>query len=302
MDRENLIEKWLLDELSEKESKAFNELEDAPFYKNIVEEASRFKASNFSSMDNFEEFRQRVIKPDPKVKKLQWFKPMLRVASVVTVAFGLYFFFMFNNVTEVNTLVAEKTTVELPDESRVVVNALSEVSFNEKEWDTKREIQLQGEAFFDVAKGAKFDVITSEGIISVLGTEFNVKQRENFFEVSCFEGTVKVSTDGHIEILQVGDNLKLINGTLIKDKNSFDQPQWTSNRSYFQRTPVSEVLAELERQYGVTVTSENVDTDQLFTGAFVHDDLQKALKSISEPLGLKHQILKPKMVRFSMHE
>ncbi|NAY92393.1 FecR family protein [Muricauda sp. JGD-17] len=302
MDQENLIHKWLLDDLSGKESKAFDELEDASFYKEIIEDAARFKASNFSTVDDFETFRDRFMVPDSKVKKLQWHKPILRVASVVAVVFGLYYFFLFNDVTKVNTMVAEKTTIELPDASQVVVNALSEVSFNENGWEKKREIKLEGEAFFDVAKGAKFDVVTPEGTVSVLGTEFNVKQRGTFFEVSCFEGTVKVSTGKHTTILQVGDNVKLVDGEPIMGKNSFDQPQWTQNRSYFQRTPVSEVLAELERQYDITVTTENVDTAQLFTGGFVQDNLQDALRAISEPLGLKHEILKPRMVRFSKHE
>lgn len=302
MDHEKLIQKWVLEELSEKENEAFDALEDASFYKNIIKDAERFKASNFSKVDDFETFKERVISPDPKVKKLEWFRPMLRIASVAVVLFGLYYFFMFSQPTTVETLVAQKTTIELPDASKVVLNALSEVSYNEGKWETKREISLEGEAFFDVAKGATFDVVTPNGTVSVLGTEFNVKQRGAFFEVACFEGTVRVVADGHTEILEVGDNFTLFDGEVTTGKNSFDEPQWTKNSSYFQRTPLLEVFAELERQYDVTLTFENVDTDQLFTGGFVHNDLETALMAISAPLDLDYQILKANEVRFSRRE
>ncbi len=302
MDQENLIQKWLLEELSEEESKAFDALEEAPLYKNIIKDASSFKASNFSTVDDFETFKNRVTTPDPKVKKLEWMRPMLRIASIVVVAFGLYYFFLFNTLTEVETLVAEKTTIELPDASRVVLNALSEVSYDEKRWKSKREIKLEGEAFFDVAKGAKFDVVTATGTVSVLGTEFNVKQRGTFFEVACFEGTVRVVANGHTEILEVGDNFKWVDGKMTTGKNSFTEPQWTKNTSYFQRIPLAEVFAELERQYGIAITHETIDADQLFTGGFVHNDLDTALRSISEPLDLDYVILKPNSVRFSKRE
>lgn len=302
MSKDNLIQKWILDDLSEEERQAFEALEDAPFYKGIIKDAAHFKASNFSKVANFETFKARTILPDSKVKKIYGVRPLLRIASIVVVTFGLYYFFMFNLQTEVHTQVAQKTTIELPDASKVVVNALSEVSFNEREWDTKRAIKLEGEAFFDVAKGAKFDVVTTEGTVSVMGTEFNVKQRGAFLEVACYEGTVKVVTEEHTAILRAGDNFKLIDGEQTTDRNDFEEPQWTKNMSYFQRTPLSEVFSELERQYNVTLMFEDVDVDVLFTGGFVHNDLETAIMGISEPLELRYQIIKPDTVRFSKRD
>lgn len=298
MDQEKLIEKWLNNDLTDAERKAFDALEDAPFFEDIVADASHFKASHVSKMPDFSTFKERIVEPEPKVRKIDWFKPMMRVASIVVAVFGLYYIFTASPMTEVQTQVAEKTSISLPDASQVTINAESEVAFNEKEWATKREITLKGEAFFDVAKGARFDVVTESGTVSVLGTEFNVKQRGSFFEVSCFEGTVQVATEEGTVILHVGDNVTLLNGSLAKGTNTFDEPQWTQNKSYFQRTPVSEVFAELQRQFGVTVTQDHVETNQLFTGGFDHEDLTSALKAIGEPLGLDYQ-LTDKSVHFS---
>ncbi|WP_318312732.1 FecR family protein [Flagellimonas crocea] len=302
MDQDTLIQKWLNNNLSEEERKAFDTMEDATFYKNIVADASHFKASNFSVMADYEAYKERSMEADTKVRKLQWLKPVMRVASIIVAALGLYFIFTFNSLTEVQTQVAEKTTIDMPDASQVILNAKSEIAFNEKSWDSKREIKLDGEAFFDVAKGSKFDVVTQSGIVSVLGTEFNVKHRGSFFEVACFEGTVQVATSKGTVILKVGDNVSVINGVISTGKNTFDGPQWTKNKSYFQRTPVSEVFAELERQYGVTVNSENVNTAQLFTGGFNHDDLSRAIKAIGEPLAIDYQILDNDNIIFSKRD
>ncbi|NJB71351.1 ferric-dicitrate binding protein FerR (iron transport regulator) [Saonia flava] len=302
MDKNKLIEKWLSGELTEEESKAFSTLEEAPFYTNIIEDASQFKASHFSSMPDFDVFKERITSEKTSVKTIDWFKPMMRIASVLIIGIGIYSIFFLNKMVEVETLVAEKTTIELPDESQVVLNALSEVRYNKKDWKTNREIELKGEAFFDVAKGAKFDVVTETGTVSVLGTEFNIKHRGDIFEVSCYEGTVRVVTSKNTQILQAGDNYKSINGEMLTGKQTNEMPKWINNMSEFQRTPVSEVFAELERQYGVIIETEKINTDQLFTGGFAHDNLQSALKAISEPLGMEYKIIKPNKVRLSMGE
>ena len=303
METNDLIKKWLLNGLSETESKAFEALPDADLNKRIIEDAVLFKASNFYDMPNFETFKnERLTYKETPIRKLEWMRPLLKIASVLFIGLGIYYFVLLKPMTAVRTLVAEKATIELPDASKVTLNASSEVRFNEGSWDSKREIELDGEAFFDVAKGAKFDVITDSGTISVLGTEFNVKNRGNFFEVACYEGTVRVVSANHTKILKVGDNFKLYNGEAITGRHVDLAPLWTDNMSDFQRIPLSQVLGELERQYGVGVISENIDTDQLFTGAFVHDDLENALSSITEPLNLDYLIINPDEVRLIIRE
>lgn len=302
MENDDLLKKWLSDDLTAEERSAFEAMEDAGFYKEIVADAAQFEASNFSKVESFEHFKTKVMVSEPEDTKLRWLAPMLKIASVLVLLFGLYYFFLFNAGIEIQTLAAEKTTIELPDTSIIEVNALSEVSYNEKEWETNRQITLEGEAFFDVAKGAKFDVITTKGTVSVLGTEFNVKQRGNYFEVACFEGTVRVVSGTETTILNAGDNFTSIDGAIASGKNNFEVPQWTNNTSYFQRVPIKEIFDELERQYDITVELQDVDTSGLFTGGFTHDNLENALASISEPLGLTHEILKRDKVRFSKRE
>ncbi|MBT8184320.1 MAG: FecR family protein [Eudoraea sp.] len=302
MDKDYLIKKWLADELSPEETKAFNALEDAPFIKGIVNDASAFKATQFSEIGDYQKLKKALNTSEVKVKKLAWIKPVMRIASIFVLGFALYYFFIYENLTTIHTRAGEKVSITLPDASSVTVNALSEVAYNENKWNNKREIQLEGEAFFDVAKGARFEVVTSVGKVSVLGTEFNVKQRGSFFEVQCFEGTVKVETDSYAEILEHGESLRLLQGEIMTGKNIYGVPQWTKNISDFQRVAVSEVFAEMERQYGITITLENLDVDQLFTGGFVHDNLDNALKAITEPLDLDYEVLPTNNVRVKPRE
>ena len=304
MDTNDLLKKWLSNDLSHEEAQVFDALDDTPFYKRIVEDANSFKAEQFSKMPDFETFKKQrlVVEDTTKVRSLNWFKPMLKIASVLVIGFGIYYYFLFNQMTDVQTQVAEKTTIELPDGSSVALNALTEVHYNADTWNSKREIELEGEAFFDVAKGAKFDVVTQGGTISVLGTEFNVKQRESYFEVFCYEGTVRVVTPEHTKILKVGDHFKMYKDKAVTGKHTQKLPLWTDNMSDFQRIPVSEVFAELERQYGVALTFTNIDTDQLFTGGFVHDNLENALIAVTQPLDLDFLIINSDEVRLSIRE
>ncbi|MBQ0740845.1 FecR domain-containing protein, partial [Aquimarina celericrescens] len=86
----------------------------------------------------------------------------------------------------------------LPDGSFVDLNAGSELTHQRFFWSQNREITLQGEGYFKVTSGTNFTVTTSLGKIEVLGTQFNIKEREKLFEVNCYEGRVKVSTNNNL--------------------------------------------------------------------------------------------------------
>jgi len=296
MDKDYLIKKWLANDLTEEELKALELLEDHDLHTEIIESAQYFKASHFSKVAEFEKLEERLRTQD-SVRKLNWIQPLLRIAGVFVIGFGIYFLFLYNNMTQVQTLASQKTTIELPDNSTVTLNALSEISYNKNRWNSNREVKLNGEAFFKVAKGEVFDVITSEGIVAVVGTQFNVKQREDYFEVKCYEGVVRVTSKETTKELFVGDTFRMYGNEISLSKTSFQIPQWTKEISDFKSVPYSEVIAELERQYDITVTYDTSYGNRLFTGGFVHNNLDNALKSITEPLELTYSIESSNQVR-----
>jgi len=290
MNTDALIKKWLNDELTPAEKETFEQGEDFAFYKAIVDGAQQFKASHVSEPKSFTDFKSAYESSNTTTKTLDWLKPLLRIASIVVIAFGLYFTFLYDNVTHIETLASQKTTIELPDQSEVTLNSDSEIEYLKKNWDDNRELNLDGEAYFKVAKGKSFDVITSQGRVTVVGTEFNVKQRNNYFEVQCFEGSVLVTSGEHSKILSAGDTFRLLNNIFSQDETEILKPDWISNKSTFKALPLKTVIAEMERQYNLKIRVQNVDTERFFTGGFMHDNIENALLSITQPMGLTYEI------------
>ncbi|WP_046758234.1 MULTISPECIES: FecR family protein [Kordia] len=291
MDNDNLIQKWLNEELSESELKDFEQSADFEYYQSIVENAKKFKASNFQTVDDFETFKANKLSSQTQKRNFsRIFMPILKMAGVFVVLFGLYTLFFNNSLITITTVASEKTTILLPDTSEIVLNAESSIKYDKENWNNQRMVQLNGEAFFKVAKGETFDVIAQKDTIRVVGTQFNVKKRTNYFEVTCYEGAVKVVTGTHQRLLKHGDQLVILNDELIERKLSDTKPYWMQNLSSFSAVPLQEVFDEMERQFNVKISTENMNGRQLFTGGFQHDDLQKALKSVTEPMNLRFEI------------
>lgn len=291
MDKDYLIKKWLSDDLSEEEWEDFKRLEDFGLHMQLNESAKNFKAASFLSPDDFEVLKTKMDARSRNHKKTNWFGPILKIASVFLIAFGIYFAFLSENRTQVVALTGQKITAELPDASEVRLNAVSEISYNKEKWSEKREVTLEGEAFFKVAKGSIFDVLVAEnGKVSVLGTQFNVKNREDFFEVICYEGSVSVNYKDTSKTLMPGNAFRVLNGEVFFDTILDKKPLWMQNISSFKQVPLKEVLLEIERQYSITIDATSVDKHRLFTGGFEHTNLDAALKAIAIPLNMTYQI------------
>ncbi len=286
MDKEYILKKWLAGELTDEELATFKKSEDFELNAKIIEGAKKFKASQFSTVRSYDEFKNGLKNKKSPLIRLNSYKTALRIAALFVISLGIYFAFLASNVTTVQTVASQKTTFELPDASSVVLNANSTAKYNKKKWADKREISLDGEAFFKVAKGATFDVITTNGTISVLGTQFNVKNRADYFQVTCFEGIVSVKSHREYFQLTQGKTIRIIDGTVVTDTIGYKKPRWIDNKSSFKSVPLYEVLNEFERQYNVTITTQNIDTKRLFTGGFVHDNIDQALTTITVPFDL----------------
>ncbi|MFI1745392.1 FecR family protein [Thalassobellus sediminis] len=286
MNREKLISKWLDNDLNDLELEAFKNLEDYDDLVKLDNSLQAFKANDYDTSKELE-----IVLSTLKSKKQEsthWFKPFMRVAAILAICFSLYYYTTTIDTT-ITTTVAQKTTIELPDASSVSLNAKSLLVFNKKDWKNEREVELQGEAFFKVAKGSSFSVITKLGAVTVYGTQFNVKQRNNYFEVICYEGLVGVTHNSHETKLKPGDSFLIIDGEIIaKEKENRTTPSWLNNESTFKSLPYKTIIAEFERQYDVNITLINIDSTKLFTGSFTHNNLEVALKSISLPLHLTY--------------
>ncbi|MCE5345765.1 MAG: DUF4974 domain-containing protein [Bacteroidales bacterium] len=167
--------------------------------------------------------------------------------------------------TEIVTLQGQKTSVTLPDSSKVWLNSASKLRYPTDFNAKKREIILTGEAFFEVHKdkSKKFRVKCGDLDIDVYGTSFNVKNYsdENFQAVTVAEGIVGIVTNSkEIKRLTKGEQATLdkVSGEIVFNKENADVVSaWKNNELIFRNTPIDKVMKSLESWYGVQITIDN---------------------------------------------
>ncbi|MET2986105.1 FecR family protein [Aureibaculum conchae] len=229
MKKELLIQKWLDGELNDAELKAFKALDEYSSYTKLSEKAKLFEDTSYDVESEYGKLNT-IIKErrqETPVKTLNWIKPLMRVAAIFLFGVAIYYAPIYGDTTTVKTLASNQRTLELPDNSRVKLNAASSLQFKKGKWDNNREVNLVGEAYFKVAKGSQFDVNTWLGKISVLGTQFNVKQRANYFEVTCYEGLVSLKYKGKEINLPAGKSFKVVGNETFEIDTEENLPDWS---------------------------------------------------------------------------
>lgn len=290
MDKDYLIKKWLNDDLTEAEQKAFEALPDAGINQKILAGAKAFKASHFSKPGSYEDLKAQLKPHKTPVFSLQSYQLLVRIAAILIIGFSATLFYIYNQNVEIATSVSQKTNITLPDGSYVQLNSESVLKYNRFLWKFRRKLYLTGEAFFKVQKGSDFDVKTSKGTVTVVGTQFNVKCRQNIFEVQCYQGIVRVKTPQKTLLLTKGQAVSVIDRKVIQ-KPVLDQlPQWLNDSSYFKSAPLAQVFKALEKEYHIQVITQHINLQQTYTGGFVHHNLEQALKEITIPFHLTYSI------------
>jgi len=289
--QENYLAKWLNNELSETELAEFKNSNEYASYQRILEASDTLEAPDFNIENALHAVNNRRTLEETKIVQLNPYRRFLKVAAAVAVIMvGSYFY--LNTLNEnIATQYAENKEVVLPDTSEILLNADSRISYSEREWDKERNVALEGEAFFKVAKGKRFTVATDYGTVAVLGTQFNVENRQDYFEVTCFEGLVSVTFNNKETKLPAGTSFLAINGKIIEtEKPNTTVPTWVNKESSFKSIPLKYVLDEFQRQHNIKVEAKNIDLDRLFTGTFSNTNTDLALKSISVPSQIKFKL------------
>ncbi|OYX82501.1 MAG: anti-sigma factor [Flavobacteriales bacterium 32-34-25] len=302
MKKEKEILKWLNGELSSKEIEDLKQSEDFETLEKIAHYSAHLATPKVDAQQALAALKSRKLtKKESKVRTLH-FRTIFRVAAAIAVLLTSAYFLFYNTTQSFETGIAQTESFKLPDNSEVLLNASSKITFNEKNWDKKRDLILEGEAYFQVQKGKTFSVKTADGVVKVLGTHFDVKQRNNYYEVSCYEGLVSVTYNNKTVKLPPGKTFRVINKQIEKT-DDFDAktPSWLQKESSFTRIPLNQVIAEVERQYDIKIETQDVDTSKLFTGSFTHTNQKIALEAITIPLQLSYKI-KGKTVIFYKYE
>lgn len=286
MKKEDLIIKWLDNNLNEEELRAFKKLDASSAFMKIDEAAQQFAAPSFDEDKVFEKINQEK---NTNTGRTAWLRYVSGIAAAIVVCLGLYFTLFTTSETTYIAENSKRIEFTLPDQSEVILNAGSSITYDEDNWD-ERELKLSGEAYFKVTSGTTFTVITDQGFVTVLGTQFTVNARENYFEVVCYEGTVEVKNNENTVRLSAGNNYKLYNGQVVTGTITQNEPSWVHAKTLLKSVPYFEAVNELERQYDIEVTFDPALNNTLFTGSFTHENLETALEAITIPLNLSYDM------------
>lgn len=292
MNYEKDILKWFNKENSDEELAYLKETKDFTTLEKIAHYSSQIDVPKINVEKAFEDFKLKKEKNIKKGKVVTFsFSRLYKYAAVIIVLLSTSYFLFFNNTTNYKTTFAQTKKFNLPDNSEVILNANSEISYAKNNWKENRSLDLNGEAYFKVEKGKKFTVNTTIGDVTVLGTQFNIKERKNYFEVKTYEGLVSVSYKNTTKKLAKGQLFKVVNG-IIDTVNTFNinDKTWMQNESTFKSTPLSFVLEDITNLFDYKIETKNIDINKLYTGGFSHADIHIALKSVTIPLQLSYKI------------
>lgn len=187
---------------------------------------------------------------------------------------------------ELRTLKGQKLDVKLSDGSRIRLNANTKISYPEKFGDDKRELTLDGEAYFEIARDTQrpFIVHTAHASTRVLGTSFNVLAGTESTAVTLVEGKVNVSLPNGASTT-LTPNLQ---ATISRESKQIDTREvdvtkftgWKDNTLDFDNITVKEAFAIIENWYNVEI---NVEEQQLLnciiTSKYQNESLENVLNS-----------------------
>ncbi len=236
---------------------------------------------------------KEIREPENQVRRL-WFREVLKIAAIAAIVFaGTYFWNQQKLEEPVDTLQTihvpdgQRAELLLADGTKVWLNAQTTLVFPAGFPSDIRQVKLDGEGYFQVAKDATkpFIVETDKYNVRVLGTDFNVKSysAEAEFETSLLEGSVEVFSPvtGGSVILEPNTQVVLVDGELKKTAMGESEPfQWREGVIGFRNESVKEMFGKLELYYGVKIKVNNTDIlNNRYTGKFrTRDGIEHVLK------------------------
>ncbi|MBZ4037661.1 DUF4974 domain-containing protein [Flavobacterium sp. 17A] len=191
-----------------------------------------------------------------------------------------------NSFNTLSTPTGGQYNIVLADGTKVFLNAVSSIKYPTQFNGNQRIVELDGEAYFEVAKNKnKPFIVKSDGqSIEVLGTHFNVHayDNESVVKTTLLEGSVAVASRNQKAILKPGQQSNVVNNSskiTIKEVDTEAAIAWKNGRFKFDNADLKSVMKQLERWYGIKVEYRGDVSDVRFNGGtFRNKNLSEVLK------------------------
>lgn len=282
-----------------------------------------------------------------KSSKRKWLVA-LSTAAVLIATICIYYFSVTTGNTketdvaqqaknQINTKNGSKTSLVLPDGTKVWLNSGSQLVYDKNYGNKLREVSLTGEAYFDVVKNPErpFLIHTTKMDVKVLGTAFNVKcyPGEKTTETSLVRGSVEVTLKDRQEKIMLKPNEKLVISnddykrvkpvgsdaakstvvsnpkpiisvshlTLLPGDNTVIETAWVQNRLIFSGESFEEVALKMERWYNIEIDfADERMMDEKLTGNFERETVVEALNALRLVAPFTYTIKNDKIIIFKV--
>lgn len=239
-----------------------------------------------------EELLHRIRAEKSRGRHYSWLKYIAVAASVCAAAIFGYMYADYSADVQTFEITAErgqKSSVTLPDGTVVWLNSASTIAYTSDYNSKNREISLNGEAYFDVAKNRKlpFDVKAGDLTVRALGTQFNVKAfpEDRKVTATLVEGCISASSGDSQMVLKPWQQVVLdrrTGGMLKSEVTNRNNPvPWRQNEILFEGENLKQVALILERMYNVEVLVTDDVADYSYTGLISNNSLSNVLELIS---------------------
>lgn len=236
-----------------------------------------------------------------------------RVAAILILPVGIALGYMFQTghglsvpMLEVRSQTGMVSKVELPDGTVSWLGSSSTLKYPMTFKGHKRNVELEGQAYFDVAKDKTRPFVVSTPYaysVEALGTEFDLCARKNdkIFETTLVEGLVNITYDDgkqkFSKNIYPDHRLKYnrMTGTFTVDKvNASQKTAWKDGCFFFQDTPMLEVLSELEKFYNVKfkVIDSGALKNSRITARFKNESVFQILEYLQITSDINYKLLK----------
>lgn len=241
-----------------------------------------------------EEREEEVLPPAKPKRRIDW----LAIGTAAAAIFILYWTvgdFLLNPdkpITSKYFAEDEVKTVTLPDGSVVTLNLSSQLEFTEAKEKGERQVKLNGEAYFEVAKDENHPFIITSGPVEirVLGTKFNLRNytSDKSATLRVSEGRVQFGfvAGGNPQVVNAGEVVKANFGDQSFDKDRFsgqNTASWRNDKLVFEDMKLSDAAKDIEELYDIKLKIEAGDCP--YTGTFENLPTREVLESIATVIG-----------------
>lgn len=252
---------------------------------------------------------KKRIKRHKKISIFTWFQRIAAILFIPLLLASSYYWLKEEPIEyiEFTTAPGMVTSFDLPDGSKVWLNSDSKLIRPLKFTGKTREVNLIGEAYFQIAKDPKRRFVVSSGEdikVEVLGTKFNVEayKDDNYIATTLEEGSIRLlykNENKKLKSLVMHPNQKVVyckkTGT-VKEKETFvlEDISWKDGKIILRNTPLEVVLEKLSHRFNVDfiIKREGIKKSS-FTGTFSTQQLVQILEHFRIASGIKYRFIEP---------